>query len=165
MTTTEGGKSAWDFSFQAIDGGELPLAQFKGKAVMVVNTASKCGFTPQYQQLEELSRRYRDKGLVVLGVPCNDFGGQEPGSESEIQQFCDLNFGVDFPLTAKAKVTGADAHPFYLWARKQVGFLGSPKWNFHKYLIAPDGSLADWFSTPTKPDSAKIIKAVEKVLP
>jgi glutathione peroxidase len=162
MSDTE---SAWDFSFETLDGKPLPLAGFKGKAVLVVNTASQCGFTPQYKGLEALNKKYRDRGLVVLGVPCNDFGGQEPGSATEIQAFCDNSFSVTFPLTAKTRVKGSDAHPFYTWARQKVGMLGSPKWNFHKYLIAPDGSLADWFSTPTAPDAPRMLKAIEKVLP
>ena len=157
--------SAHDFSFTAIDGTDLPLASFKGKPVLVVNTASECGLTPQYRGLQALWERYHDRGLIVLGVPCNDFGSQEPGSEAEIGAFCEKNYGVSFPMAGKAKVTGSGAHPFYAWARDKVGFLGSPKWNFHKYLIAPDGSLADWFSTPTKPTSDKVARAIEKVLP
>lgn len=156
---------AWDFAFETLSGKPLPLSQFEGKAVLVVNTASKCGFTPQYEGLEELAKKYRDKGLVVLGVPSNDFGGQEPGGAGEIAEFCQVNYGVSFPMAGKSKVTGRDAHPFYAWARKQVGILGSPKWNFHKYLIAPDGTLADWFSTPTKPTADRVQKAIEKVLP
>ncbi len=165
MSEEKGGTTAWDFSFVTIDGKPLPLAEFKGKAVLVVNTASKCGFTPQYKGLEELYKKYGDRGLVVLGVPSNDFAGQEPGTSEEIQEFCELNFGVDFPLTRKEKVSGRDAHPFYDWAAKQLGSLAKPKWNFHKYLIAPDGSLADWFSTVTKPDAPKVAKAIEDVLP
>ncbi|HEY1720852.1 MAG TPA: glutathione peroxidase [Magnetospirillaceae bacterium] len=157
--------SAWDFSFETLTGKPLPLSEFKGKAVLVVNTASQCGFTPQYKDLEELAKKYKGQGLVVLGVPCNDFGGQEPGSAEEIGAFCEKNYGVSFPMAGKAKVTGGDAHPFYAWARKKVGILGSPKWNFHKYLIAPDGSLADWFSTPTKPTADKVSRAIEKILP
>ena len=158
-------ESAWTFSFETLDGKPLPLASFKGKAVLVVNTASQCGFTPQYKGLEALAKKYRDKGLVVLGVPCNDFGGQEPGTATDIKSFCDSNYNITFPLTAKTQVSGREAHPFYAWARQKVGILGSPKWNFHKYLVAPDGSLADWFSTPTAPDASRLIKAIEKVLP
>lgn len=157
--------TAWDFAFEALAGGPLPLAKFKGKAVLVVNTASQCGFTPQYADLEEVAKKYEGKGLVVLGVPCNDFGSQEPGTADEITRFCAARFGITFPMAGKTKVTGGGAHPFYAWARDKVGFIGSPKWNFHKYLVAPDGSLADWFSTPTKPTSDKIKRAIEKVLP
>jgi len=156
---------AWSFSFVAIDGKPLPLAQYQGKAVLVVNTASQCGFTPQYKGLEELAVKYRERGLVVLGVPSNDFGGQEPGSSAEIIQFCESNFAVDFPLTEKVKVVGDDAHPFYQWAAKELGVLAKPHWNFHKYLIAPDGRLVDWFSSVTTPDSLRLVKAVEAALP
>ncbi|MBO6948292.1 MAG: glutathione peroxidase [Rhodospirillales bacterium] len=154
-----------DFEFTSIDGQPLPAKTFAGKAVLVVNTASECGFTKQYSGLQSLYDKYRDKGLVVLGVPSNDFGGQEPGTEGEIKEFCETNFNIDFPMTSKAKVKGEDAHPFYQWASDQVGMLGSPKWNFHKFLIAPDGTLKDWFATTTAPDAPKLTKAVESVLP
>lgn len=157
--------TAHDFSFTAIDGTPLPLKSLAGKAVLVVNTASECGFTPQYTALQDLWSRYRDKGFVLLGVPSNDFGGQEPGTAAQIKEFCEVNFSVDFPLTEKAKVTGAAAHPFYAWAAKELGALAKPRWNFHKYLIAPDGRLVDWFSTPTPPTAPRVIKAVENALP
>jgi glutathione peroxidase len=156
--------TAWDFTFVGIDGTLLPLAQFRGKALLVVNTASKCGFTPQYKPLQDLAEKYGERGLVVLGVPSNDFGGQEPGTAPEIAQFCDLTYKVTFPLTEKVKVTGDDAHPFYRWAGQKVGLLGRPKWNFHKYLVAPDGQLADWFSSVTSPDADKVVQAVENLL-
>jgi glutathione peroxidase len=162
--TTDAPNAAHAFSFETIDGAALPLSDFEGKAVLVVNTASQCGFTPQYTDLEALWDTYKDKGLVVLGVPSNDFGGQEPGTEAEIKDFCATNFDVSFPMTAKTVVKGSDAHPFYAWARKELGFLAAPKWNFHKYLIAPDGTLADWFSTPTSPTSDKVKAAVETAL-
>lgn len=154
-----------DFEFTSIEGGTLPASTFAGKAVLVVNTASQCGFTKQYTALQSVYDQYREQGLVVLGVPSNDFGGQEPGSEAEIKEFCEVNFSVDFPLTGKVVVKGDNAHPFYKWAKDQVGMVGSPKWNFHKYLIAPDGQLVDWFSTPTAPTSGKVTKAIEAVLP
>jgi len=153
------------FAFTAIDGGPLPLKDFAGKAVLVVNTASRCGFTPQYEGLQALWEAYRDRGLVVLGVPSNDFGGQEPGSEAEIKQFCEVNFAIDFPMTAKAQVKGADAHPFYVWAGERAGIAGRPRWNFHKYLIGPDGRFVDWFATTTPPSAARLRAAVEAVLP
>lgn len=161
----EQGASAFGFSFTAIDGGPLPLDAFAGKAVLVVNTASACGFTRQYADLQALWERYRDRGLVVLGVPSNDFGGQEPGTEAEIKTFCEVNFAVDFPLTAKERVRGDDAHPFYRWAAHELGIAALPRWNFHKYLIAPDGRLVDWFSTMTSPTSEKVLKSVEAHLP
>jgi glutathione peroxidase len=157
--------NAHAFSFTAISGEPLPLAGLAGKAVLIVNTASECGFTRQYADLQALWERYRDRGLVVLGVPSNDFGGQEPGTEHQIKEFCAVNFDVDFPMTGKTEVRGARAHPFYRWAAAQVGPLGVPRWNFHKYLIAPDGSLADWFSTTTGPDTSRLRDAVERQLP
>ncbi len=156
--------TAHDFTFSSIEGEALPLSSFKGKAVLIVNTASYCGFTKQYNDLQALWEQYRDKGLVVLGVPSNDFGSQEPGTESEIKEFCDVNFNVDFPMTEKESVKGDHAHPFYKWARKELGFVAAPKWNFHKYLIDTDGNLTDWFSTPTAPTSPKVIKQVEAIL-
>ena len=157
--------SAWDFSFIGIDGQPMPLAKYQGKALLIVNTASQCGFTPQYKGLEALYAKYRERGLVVIGVPSNDFGAQEPGSSAEIQTFCETTFGIDFPMTEKAKVNGDDAHPFYRWAAREMGPLAKPRWNFHKYLVAPDGRLADWFSTVTTPDSTSVAKAIEAVLP
>jgi len=157
-------QTAHDFTFTAIDGAALPLKQFAGKIVLVVNTASECGSTPQYEGLEQLWQENKDRGLVVLGVPCNDFGGQEPGTESQIASFCQKNYGVSFPLTAKAHVKGKAAHPFYQWAGEQAGLLGRPKWNFHKYLIGRDGRFVDWFSTQAKPTGPKIRRALEEAL-
>lgn len=157
--------NAFAFSFTSIEGEPLPLSAFRGKTVLVVNTASMCGFTPQYTALQEVWRRYRDRGFVVLGVPSNDFGGQEPGGEATIKEFCAVNFNVDFPMTSKEHVTGDDAHPFYRWAAEQVGVAGRPRWNFHKYLIAPDGRLVDWFSTMTSPTSDRVLRAIEANLP
>jgi glutathione peroxidase len=140
------------------------LKDLEGRPLVVVNTASKCGFTPQYKGLEALWQAYKAKGLVVIGVPCNDFGAQEPGSHDEIAQFCELNYGVDFPIMGKVHVKGAAAHPFFTWAAKQGGFLAAPKWNFFKYLVGKDGKLAEWFSSVTAPDSAKFKAAIEKML-
>jgi len=157
--------SAYDYSFTSIDGAELPLTTYRGKVLLVVNTASECGFTKQYADLQKLYDTYRTRGLVVLGVPSNDFGGQEPASESEIKKFCEVNFDVDFPLTTKNVVSGEGAHPFYQWAGAQAGMLGRPKWNFHKYLIGPDGQFVDWFSSTTNPMSETIIQKIEPLLP
>ena len=157
--------TAHEFSFQSIDGTPLPLSQYAGKAVLVVNTASMCGYTPQYADLQALWERYRGRGLVVLGVPSNDFGGQEPGSAEQIKDFCEVNFSVDFPMTEKQAVTGAGAHPFYRWAGQELGPAAAPRWNFHKYLVAPDGRLAGWFPTSASPGSDKVVRAVEAVLP
>tara|TARA_B110000879_G_C11098121_1_gene481957 strand:- start:340 stop:894 length:555 start_codon:yes stop_codon:yes gene_type:complete len=158
-------KSAHDFSFKTIEGQHLPLSTFAGNAVLVVNTASFCGFTRQYTALQDLWQRYEDQGLVVLGVPSNDFGGQEPETETKIKTFCEVNFDVDFPLTEKVRVKGAHAHPFYKWAAAELGAMAKPQWNFHKYLINSDGRLIEWFSTPTSPLSSRVIKAVEAALP
>ena len=157
--------SAHDYRFTAIEGGDLPMSSFKGKAVLVVNTASQCGYTLQYKDLESLWKRYRDRGLVVLAVPSNDFGGQEPGTEKEIKQFCEVTFGIDFPMTSKEKVIGAGAHPFYAWAEKELGAEAVPKWNFHKYLVGTDGRLIRAFPTKTSPGNPELIKAVEAALP
>jgi glutathione peroxidase len=156
--------SAYDFEFTAIEGEPLPLSQYRGKVVLLVNTASLCGFTPQYADLQAVWARYRDRGLVVLGVPSNDFGGQEPGSAAEIKQFCEVNYDLDFPLTTKEHVVGDAAHPFYRWAATQLGVAAKPRWNIHKYLIGPDGQLADWFSTVTSPTAPKVTQAIEAQL-
>jgi glutathione peroxidase len=156
---------AFSFSFTSIEGAPLPLTAFEGKTLLVVNTASFCGFTRQYDGLQELWERYRDRGLVVLGVPSNDFGGQEPGTETEIKQFCEVNFNIDFPLTAKEHVKGAAAHPFYKWAGGELGEAAQPRWNFHKYLVSPDGRLVGWFATATSPISERVLGAIEAHLP
>lgn len=160
----ETARSAHAFAFTAIEGGPLPLSDFRGKVVLVVNTASFCGFTPQYEGLQALWERYRDRGLVVLGVPSNDFGAQEPGTEKEIKTFCEVNYNIDFPMTAKVEVRGENAHPFYKWAAGRVGSAGIPKWNFHKYLIGPAGDLAAWFPTRTEPTSREVAAAIEAQL-
>ena len=156
--------TAYDFSFKTIDGQPLPLTTFKDKVVLVVNTASKCGLTPQYDGLEKLYTDYKDQGLVVLGVPCNQFMGQEPGTEAEIKDFCETRFNIDFPLTAKEDVKGDTAHPFYKWAAQAMGSAGVPNWNFHKYLVDRDGRLLRSFSTKLPPESAEITGAIEKAL-
>ena len=159
------GGGAHAFGFTAIEGDPLPLERFAGKAVLVVNTASRCGFTRQYGDLQALWERFRDRGLVVLAVPSNDFGGQEPGSEAEIKEFCEVNFSVDFPMTEKVRVLGAQAHPFYRWAEATLGPGTAPRWNFHKYLVSPDGRLVAWFPTQTRPDAEAVIQAIEANLP
>jgi glutathione peroxidase len=156
--------SAYDFSFRKIDGGDLALSQWRGKPVLVVNTASECGYTPQYADLEALWRRYRDKGFVLLGVPSNDFGGQEPGSEAEIKSFCERNYEIDFPLAAKEPVIGRQAHPFYRWIIAQLGEGGAPRWNFHKYLIGPDGAIAGAWPSRVSPTDPAITSEIEKAL-
>ena len=157
--------TAHQFTFLDMNGDILDMADFAGKTVLVVNTASRCGFTKQYAGLQKLYEDYQSRGLVILGVPSNDFGKQEPGTDSEIGQFCESSFGVTFPLTIKTKVTGEAAHPFYAWAARQVSALGRPRWNFNKYLISPQGELADWVSSMTGPEDTKLRAAVERWLP
>lgn len=155
--------SAHDFEFTSIDGKPMKLAAFAGKPILVVNTASKCGLTPQYAGLQALADKYKDK-LVVLGVPCNDFGGQEPGSEAQIQDFCATNYKVGFPMTAKNAVVGPGAHPLYKWAVTQAGGDAAPKWNFHKYLIGADGELFGTFGSKVAPDAPELIAAIDDAL-
>lgn len=164
-TRAEG--NAHQFTFVGIDGTALIMNDFSGKAVLVVNTASQCGFTPQYKGLEALYQDYKDQGLVIIGVPSNDFGGQEPDSEHKISLFLERKFKVTFPMTQKYAVKGEDAHPFYKWAadQGQGGLLFSkPRWNFHKYLIAPDGTLAGSFASIVEPESKELKEAIEGVL-
>lgn len=156
--------SAFDFTFQSIDGREMPLAQYRGKALLIVNTASFCGFTRQYQGLQALHERYSAQGLVVIGVPSNDFGGQEPKAESEIRQFCRGAFGVTFPLTSKLHVTGAGAHPLYRWTAKRLGREGVPRWNFTKLLIDRQGQPVQAFPSGIRPLSDTLLERVESVL-
>jgi len=157
-------RTARDFRFRSIDGGALPLSTFDGKALLVVNVASQCGLTPQYAGLEALWKNKRDKGLVVLGVPCNDFGSQEPGSEAEVKTFCETRFGVDFPMTAKEHVIGPEAHPLYKWLAEELGEDAVPKWNFHKYLFNRDGTIAGTFGSRTEPNDAGMNNAIDKAL-
>lgn len=158
------GKTAYDFTFFDGQDAPLPLSAYQGKALLIVNTASRCGFTPQYGGLQALWQEYKDKGLVVLGVPCNDFGNQEPASNREIKQLCYRNYGVEFPLSRKEQVKGAYAHPFYIWARAVLGGAKAPMWNFHKYLIDRQGNLVDCYLPFTKPTSARLRCAVELAL-
>ena len=153
--------NAHQFEFISIDGDMLPLTSFSGKALLIVNTASRCGFTSQYEGLQNLWEKYRDQGLVVLGVPSNDFLGQEPGTESEIKNFCTVKFNVDFPMTSKVHVKGKDAHPFYAWIKSESG---SPRWNFHKYLLDREGKFVAAYSSATDPLASKVVKAVELTL-
>lgn len=156
--------TAHDFSFTSIDGAPLPLKGFAGKAVLVVNTASACGLTPQYKGLQALWEGGKNRGLVVLGVPCNDFGAQEPGTEKEVKTFCETRFGVTFPMTEKQAVIGAAAHPFYQWAAELLGEAGTPRWNFHKFLIGKDGALAATFGSRTDPEAPEIKAAIDAAL-
>jgi glutathione peroxidase len=151
-----------DFTLPSIDGGDLKLSDFKGKTVLLVNTASYCGFTKQYDGLQKLYDSRRDKGLVVLGIPSNDFGQQEPGQKQDIKEFCEVNFAIDFPMTDKLVVKGAGAHPLYKWLKAETG--NSPKWNFYKFLIDGGGQAVASFSSLTKPQSKKLTKAIDALL-
>jgi glutathione peroxidase len=157
-------KSLYDFTLQGIDGKPMPMAQFKGKVILLVNTASECGYTGQYEGLEQAWLANRDKGLVIVGVPSNDFGAQEPGTAGEIASFCTLNYGVTFPLTDKLVVKGAAAHPLYQWAAAEAGKAGRPKWNFHKFLFGRDGGFIDWFSSRALPNGPRLTAAVREAL-
>lgn len=156
--------TAFDFQLQALDGAPLPLDRFKGRALLIVNTASACGFTPQYAALQSLWNDLKDAGLVVLAVPSNDFGGQEPGTANEISAFCRGSYGVTFPMAAKVPVKGAQAAPLFRWLSREGGFLARPRWNFYKYLIGRDGQLAAWFSCFTPPDAPRVRRAVAATL-
>jgi glutathione peroxidase len=156
--------SAYDYAFTSIDGEPMPLSAFEGKAVLVVNTASRCGLTPQYAGLQALWSAYRDRGLVVLGVPSNDFGGQEPAPEAEIKSFCETRYDVDFPMTSKAVVKGERAHPFYRWALAEIGDDAEPKWNFHKILLGPNGRIVRGFGSRTEPGDPELREAIDRSL-
>lgn len=153
-----------DFKATAIDGTETDLATYEGRVVLVVNTASQCGFTPQYQGLQELQDTYGERGFTVLGFSCDQFGGQEPGSEEEIASFCERSFGVDFPLFAKVDVNGDEAHPLFAWLRREKSGLlgGAIRWNFTKFLIGRDGAVVDRFGPTTKPE--RLGADIERIL-
>ena len=161
MTSPE---DPYRFEFVSIDGDRLPLEAWRGRPVLIVNTASYCGYTPQYRDLETLWQRYQERGLVVLGVPSNDFGQQEPGSAAEIKQFCESRYQIDFPMAEKVRVVGGAAHPFYRWVAETLGEGGAPRWNFHKYLIGPDGQLAGAWPSQVKPTDPAITKEIEGML-
>ena len=156
--------TAHDFSFKDIDGNTLPLSNFKGKVLLVVNVASECGLTKQYKALQEVYKKFQPNGFEVIAVPSNDFGSQEPASCPIIKDFAQTNYQVTFTMTDKYHVIGDGAHPFYKWANQKAGFLGGPKWNFHKYLINKDGNFVDWFSSVTAPDDNKIETRINELL-
>ncbi|MFZ5526548.1 MAG: glutathione peroxidase [Pseudomonadota bacterium] len=157
--------SVYDFTAQTINGQPAPLSEYQGKVLLIVNTASKCGFTPQFEGLEKLWKGYSDKGLVVLGFPCNQFGSQDPGANDEIASFCQLNYGVSFPMMAKIDVNGGNAHPLYQWLVKEApGILGtkSIKWNFTKFLIGRDGQVIGRYAPTDAPKA--LVSDIEKAL-
>lgn len=158
--------SVYEFKPTNINGKEIPLSEYEGKVLLIVNTASKCGYTPQYEGLQALYEKYNDQGVEVLGFPANNFGGQEPGTDEEIKQFCKVNYDVTFPMFSKVSVKGDDKHPLfqYLTSADNADFKGEIKWNFEKFLIGKDGTLQRRFRSDVEPESDEIIKAIEKVL-
>ncbi len=154
-------KLAYEFEFNSITGEKIKLSDFKDKVLVVVNVASRCGYTPQYESLQSLWTSYKDKNLVVIGVPTNNFK-QEPGNNKEIKTFCETNFGINFPMTEKIDIIGSNAHPFYKWAKENHGLSAIPKWNFHKIIIGKNGKVVDTFASFTKPNSSKFINRIEK---
>ncbi len=159
-------ENAYSYSFKDINEEDIiNLSDYKGKTLVVVNTASLCGFTYQYDGLQKLYDDYKDQGLVVLGVPSNDFGNQESGTNSEVKEFCESTFSITFPLTEKNVVKGKDAHPFFKWSKKKLGFIGGvPRWNFHKIIIGKDGNAIAGYTALTRPSSKKFISEIEKAL-
>ena len=159
-------ENAYSYSFKDINEEDvINLSDYKGKTLVVVNTASLCGFTYQYDGLQKLYDDYKDQGLVVLGVPSNDFGNQESGTNSEVIEFCESTFSITFPLTEKNVVKGKDAHPFFKWSKKELGFIGGvPRWNFHKIIIGKDGNAIAGYTALTRPSSKKFISEIEKAL-
>ena len=157
-------KLAYDFQFKDLDGSPLNLSEYRGKVIVVVNVASQCGFTKQYDDMQSIWEKYQSKGIVMLGIPSNDFGKQEPGSNKDIKNFCEAKFGISFPMTEKVSVKGSDAHPFYIWARENHGKSAIPKWNFHKIIINKAGKIHQTFASITNPSSKRFIKALEKAL-
>ena len=152
-----------DFSIESITGETLNLSDFNNKVVLLVNTASQCGFTPQYSGLQKIYDRYKEEEFTVLGVPSNDFN-QELPKNSDVKEFCEIRYGVDFPMTSIQKIKGADAHPLYKWISEQVSVIAQPRWNFHKYLIDKEGKIISWYSSMTSPTSDGLIKAIEDAL-
>ena len=157
-------KLFFELNIKGIDGKELDLNQFKGKTILLVNVASKCGFTKQYTDLQSLYEKYKRQGLVVIGIPSNQFGGQEPGSNKEIKDFCETNFNITFPMTDKINVKGENTHELYVWAKNNYGKSTVPKWNFHKILINKEGKVQDTFNSFVTPLSKKIINEIELIL-
>ena len=163
-TMSNNTETFFDLNVNSISGDVLNLSKLKGKTILLVNVASNCGFTKQYDDLQNLHNSYKNKGLVVIGMPSNQFGGQEPGSETEIKKFCETNFNITFQMTSKYDVKGDNAHPIYIWAKETFGKSTVPKWNFHKILINKEGKVEDTFASFTNPMSKKIINKLEEIL-
>lgn len=160
--------SVYEVEIEGLQGGSADLPQYRGKAVLIVNVASRCGLTPQYAALERLQERYAARGFTVLGVPCNQFMGQEPGTHEEIAEFCSTTYGVTFPMTEKVEVNGADRHPLYqelVGTADAEGHTGDIRWNFEKFLLTPDGTVAARFHPRTEPEDEAVVSAIDRVLP
>ena len=156
--------SLYDLTITSLQGDPVPLRTYADHPLLIVNTASRCGFTPQLGPLQALWQRHRADGLVVIGAPSNDFGGQEPGTADEIAEFCQVNYGVDFPMMAKSHVRGDDTHALFRWLAAEGGFFSRPRWNFYKYLIDRDGRLKGWFSSLTAPSTPRFTRAIDRLL-
>ena len=152
-----------DFTIESISGETINLSDYKSKVVLLVNTASKCGFTPQYSGLQKIYERYKNDGLIVLGIPTNDFN-QELSKDSDVKEFCEIRFGVEFPMSSIQPIRGENAHPIYKWIKSNVSVIGQPRWNFHKYLIGKDGKIINWFSSMTSPTSEGLVNQIETAL-
>ena len=157
-------KTIYDFEIESITGEKIIFSKYKNKPILLVNVASQCGFTKQYEDLQKLWEKYKDKGLIVVGLPSNQFGGQEPGSNNEIKNFCEVNFNINFPMTTKVNVKGENADPIYKWALENYGKKSVPKWNFYKILINKDGKIKETYSSITNPMSKKITNEIENIL-
>ncbi len=151
-----------EFVFQSIDGRPMPLERWKGQPILIVNTASECGYTPQYTKLEALWQEFRQTGMVLLGVPCNDFGGQEPGAEEKIMEFCSSRFNVSFPMTAKQQILGPDCHPLFTALQEEFAADVLPQWNFYKYLFGRDGQLISFWPSAMEPDDPEFLKELQR---
>ena len=156
--------NAYKFNFKSVDGELIKLSDFKGKPMLVINTASLCGFTNQYADIEALHKRYKNDGLIILAVPSNDFGNQELSTNEKVKEFCTTNFDITFLLTEITDIKGNNGHGFFKWIKEEAGFLAFPKWNFYKYLINKNGELDSWYASTTKPDSNKINQKIRYII-
>ena len=164
LMTSRVNANVYNFSFNSINGKEINLNEFKGKPIFIVNTASLCGFTYQYSDIESLYQRYKKDGLIIIGIPSNDFGNQELSSNQKVKEFCSVNFDISFILTEITSIKGEKGHPFFKWIKKEAGFLAFPKWNFYKYIINKEGMLVKWYSSTTRPNSNKVTQEIEKII-
>ncbi len=156
--------TVYQFNFNSIDGKEINLSEFKGKPIFIVNTASLCGFTYQYSDIETLHQKYKKDGLIIIGIPSNDFGNQELSSNQKVKEFCNVNFNVSFMLTEITNIKGEKGHAFFKWVKKEAGFLAFPKWNFYKYLINKEGFLVKWYASTTRPNSKRVTSDINEII-